>query len=805
MDINQIVQALTREEKIALVSGADQWHTASIGRLEIPAIMLADGPHGLRQQSAAGDHLGIGESNPATCFPPAATSANSWDPNLLFAMGQAIGLEALQAGVAVVLGPGANIKRSPLCGRNFEYFSEDPFLTGEMAVAWIQGVQSQGVGASLKHFAVNNQEKWRMVNDSVVDERALREIYLAGFEQAVKEGQPWTVMGAYNKVNGEYACENPKLLGKILREEWGFQGLVVSDWGAVNDPGLSVKAGLDLEMPASYGVSAAKLENDLNTGRITEEALNKAVRRVLELVAKGRAGKRVQTCDFTQHHALARKIAAESAVLLKNEGGLLPLAKEQKIAVLGELAQYPRYQGAGSSLINPTQVDSVLEELNKAEVEFEYSPGYSLERDTTDDKLLAQACQVAHAADVAVIFVGLTPRYESEGYDRSHLNLPPAHNELIARVTQVNPNVVVVLAAGAPVTMPWLDQVPAVLHTYLGGQAGAGATIDLLFGRVNPSGKLAESYPLRLDDYLPNQFFAYDKAQTQYRESIFVGYRYFDAAEKEVPFPFGYGLSYTQFSFGDLQVSAERFLDTNLVTVQCSVKNIGQRAGAEVVQLYVGKQGSPLFRAPKELKGFSKVYLEPGEEKMVEFTLQPRSFAYFNVEISDWHVEGGEYQIFVGSSSRDLPLQTTVYIETTCPKVKVPDYRKAAPAYYRLNDPHSTLPEADFKVIYGSEFPPGDEWGGRFHENSTLEDLQTTGIGRLVIKLAKKYLWKETGATDETDPLWLMTWHTALEMPLRSVVALSGGAIPERLVQGLIAWANGERSKAFKCWLGRRK
>ena len=801
MNINRLIDALTREEKIALVSRADQWLTTAIPRLEIPSIMVADGPHGLRKQTAKGDHLGIGVSVPSTCFPPAATSANSWDPQLLFAMAEAIGQEALQEGVSVVLGPGVNIKRSPLCGRNFEYFSEDPWLTGQLAASWIQGIQSVGVGACIKHFAANNQERWRMLNDSLVDERALREIYLSAFEEAIKQAKPWTVMAAYNKLNGPYCCEHPELLGSILRTEWGFQGAVISDWGAVNDPSLSIKAGLDLEMPASHGVSAEKIKEDMLTGRLTEFTLNQSVRRILKLVCQAQEQKREFRYDSEGHHALARRIAAESAVLLKNDGAILPLKKNHKVAILGQLAQHPRYQGTGSSLINPTKVETVLEQLELGKVEFIYVRGYDLDYDEINEDLILEACLAAEDAEVAVIFAGLTVRDESEGYDRTHLELPRGHNALIHRVAEVNPNVVVVLSAGAPVAMPWIHEVKGVLHTYLGGQGGAGAVLDLLFGEVNPSGKLAETYPLQLEDCPASVFFAYDRAQTEYRESIFVGYRHYDAAEKQVLFPFGHGLSYTQFGYGNLELSADHLKDTDSLTVRCTVQNTGSRAGAEIVQLYVGKESSPLFRAPKELKGFRKLYLEPGETKTVEFTLNPRSFAYYNVEIKDWHVEAGEYGIWVGASSRDLDLVDTVRIETTRPEVKAPDYRDLAPAYYQLRDPAVSVSQEEFQAIYGREFPQAGTHNSRFHSNSTLEDLQTTRIGRLVVKFAKRFLWRMAGAPDEQDPLWKMTWISTLEMPLRSVVAMSGGTIRPHLVQGLLAWANGQFIKALRLWI----
>ena len=803
MDINRWMDELTREEKISLLSGAGQWHTKAVPRLGIPAIMVSDGPHGLRKQDdTEGDRLGIGESKEATCFPSAATSANSWDPDLLFAMGKAIGEEALQEGVSVVLGPGINIKRSPLCGRNFEYFSEDPWLTGELATAWVRGIQSVGVGACLKHFAANNQERWRMLNDSLVDERALQEIYLWAFAKAVREAQPWTVMPAYNKLNGTYCCEHPELLDSILRSEWGFTGATISDWGAVNDPTLSIKAGLDLEMPASWGVSGEQIRQDLGSGHLTEQELNTSVRRVLELVARSQENLQEFTCDLDSNHALAEKIAAESAVLLKNSDDILPLGPEQKVCFIGAFAENPRYQGTGSSLINPTKLDTVLGllQIGRVEVNYTYAKGYDLEDDDPNDALLSEACLAAAKADVAVIFAGLTPRFESEGYDRTHLELPPGHNELIQRVSEVNPNVVVVLSAGAPVAMPWLPFVKGVLHTYLGGQGGAGASLDLLYGKVNPSGKLAESYPLRLEDCLAMEHFAKRRDYTEYRESVYVGYRYYDAAEKDVLFPFGYGLSYTQFAYEDLELAVQD-LGPERLRVRFSVRNTGQRAGSEIVQLYVGKEDSALFRAPRELKGFQKIELAAGEAKQVEFILESQAFAYYNVEISNWHVEPGEYQIFVGASSRDLPLQGKAYIESTSPEVAVPDYRVSAPAYYHLSDPKTRISKADFKALYQGNYPQGHGGRERFHANSTLQDLQVTWLGRLILTFAKRYLWKMTGAQAENDPLWIMSWTSTLEMPLRSIVPMSGGAIPAKFVQGLLAWVNGRRREALKLWI----
>lgn len=802
MKISRLLDSMTSDEKIAMVSGADQWHLTTIPRLHLPSVMVADGPHGLRKQKDEGDHLGVGASVPATCFPTAAAMANSWDPDLLVAMGAAIGKEALQEGVSLVLGPGANIKRSPLCGRNFEYFSEDPYLTGKLAAAWIEGVQSVGVGASLKHFAANNQEKWRMTNNSLVDERALREVYLAGFEYAVKKARPWTVMAAYNKLNGVYCCENERLLTTILRYEWGFKGLVLSDWGAVNDPVAGIKAGLDLEMPASFGISAAKIKQDLSTGRLTEAMLNRSVKRVLSLITKAEDNKREVKYDPDVHHRLAEKAAAESAVLLKNDDGLLPLQKDSKIAILGKFAKHPRFQGMGSSLVNPTQLDTVCEKLEEKGIEFSYASGYSLDTEEIEEGLISKACQIAGKADVAVIFAGLPDSYESEGYDREHLNLPPAHIELIEKVKEVCPRLVVVLTAGAPMAMPWLEQVTALVHTYLPGQGGAGAIVDLLFGDVNPSGKLAESYPLKLEDVPAYSNFAVDKRNTEYRESIYVGYRYYDTAWEGVLFSFGHGLSYTKFSYENLHLSKKRISGENSFKVSCRIKNTGEIAGAEIVQLYVNKSNSSLFRPEHELKAFQKIFLEPGQEKVVEFSLNQRSFAYYNVEIEDWHVEEGEYELRIGASSRDIRLVDTVSVESSHPQVEVPAFRKTAFSYYNLNEKEFAPCGEHFRALWEKPLPK-QKTPRLFNENSTLEDLQETQIGRVLVKAGKGQLQKMLQIEDETDPMWLMAWATVLATPFRSLVALSGGQIRENTIKGVLAWANGKYFRALKYWAER--
>ncbi len=668
-DINKLISQMTLEEKASLCSGLDFWHTQPIERLDIPAVMVTDGPHGLRKQGGSGDHLGLGDSVPATCFPTAAGLASSWNRELLHQVGEAIGEEAQAEQVAIVLGPGTNIKRSPLCGRNFEYFSEDPYLSSELAASHIQGVQSQDVGTSLKHFAANNQEERRMSVDTIVDERTLREIYLASFEGAVKQGKPWTVMCSYNKLNGTYTGENEYLLTDILRREWGFEGFVVSDWGAVNERVDALKAGLELEMPANGGIGDAKIVAAVKDGKLDEKILDRAVEQLLRFVFNAiELQKPNATFDPNEHHQLARRVAAESMVLLKNDHNLLPLSKKGRVAVIGEFAVQPRYQGSGSSHINPTQLDQALDEIRKlvdSESEVTYAPGYDLDSDDVKDELVQEAVKLAGEADVVILFTGLPDRYESEGYDRTHLELPLNHKQLIKELAAVQPNLVVVLSNGSPVTMPWLDQTSAVLEGYLGGQAGGGAVADLLFGEVNPSGKLPETFPVQLSDNPSFLNFPGEGDRVEYREGIFVGYRYYDTKQLEPLFPFGYGLSYTSFEYSELQVDRTSMTDQDTVNVQVTVRNTGSRRGQEIVQLYVHDPESSVIRPEQELKGFAKVALEPGESKTVSFMLDKRAFAYYHTELRDWHVETGEYELRVGASSRDIRLKQTIEVTST--------------------------------------------------------------------------------------------------------------------------------------------
>jgi beta-glucosidase len=668
-DIKKLITELTLEEKAALCSGADFWNTKDISRLNIPNVMVSDGPHGLRKQDEEGDHIGIGDSVKAVCFPAASALACSFDTDLLHTIGEALGDECQAEKVSTLLGPAVNMKRSPLCGRNFEYFSEDPYLAGNLAANIVNGIQSKGIGTSVKHFAVNNQEYRRMSVSAEVDERTLREIYLAAFETIVKKAQPTTIMCSYNRINGTYACENDWLLNKVLREEWGFNGLVMTDWGAMNDRVKALKAGLDLEMPASGGVRDAEIVEAVKNGTLELEVLDQAVERVLTLV-KHYYDHKVEGAayDKEEHHKLAKMASLESSVLLKNEN-ILPLKRDTKVAFIGKFAQSPRYQGGGSSHINSFKVSNALEAV-KQYGEVTYAQGYDTKSDSIDAKLLAEAIEAAKDAHVAVIFAGLPDSFESEGYDRKHLNLPNVQNHLIEEIAKVQENIVVVLHNGSPVLLPWRDKVKAILSVYLGGQAVGEATVDLLYGVVNPSGKLAETYPLRLQDNPSYLNFPGVNNKVHYTEGLFIGYRYYDSKEMDVLYPFGYGLSYTTFEYSDLSIDAEGTVkDADIITVSVKVTNTGTVSGKEIVQLYISEKESGILRPTKELKGFAKVALNPGEEKEVTFTLDKRSFAYYNTELGDWHVNTGTYEILIGKSSRDIVLSGDIIIEST---VKLP-------------------------------------------------------------------------------------------------------------------------------------
>ena len=754
MDVKAIVSQMTLEEKAALCSGKNFWHLQTPERLGIEPVMVSDGPCGIRKQADAADHLGLNASVPATSYPTGSCMACSFDRALFRESGVTLGHACQAEQLSVLLGPAANIKRSPLCGRNFEYLSEDPYLTGELAASYIDGVQSQNVGVSLKHFAVNNQEYHRMSSDSVVDERALREIYLAGFETAVRRAKPWTVMCSYNRVNGTYAAENKRLLTEILRDEWGFDGYVVSDWGATTAERVKcLEAGLDLEMPGKNAANDRQLVEAVQNGTMDEKVLDTAAERILTVVLKYLDHKKPKTViDFEADHEKARKIAAESMVLLKNDG-VLPLKKDAKVAFVGEFARTPRFQGGGSSNVNAYKVTSALEAAETMGLHVSFAPGYATKTPEPDAALLEEAAKTAEAADVAVVFVGITDAMESEGFDRRTLSMPENHEALVAAVSKVQKNTVVVVMCGGCITMPWLSDVRGVLYAYLGGEAVGPATLDLLFGDANPSGKLAESFPKRLEDnpsYL--SYFGDEQNRTEYREGIFVGYRYYDKKNIDVLFPFGYGLSYTTFEYSDLRLDKAEMLDTDTLTVTVKVKNTGAVRGKEVVQLYVGMPQSRTIRPEKELRGFEKVELAPGEEKTVSFTLSKRAFAYYRTDIADWYAESGDYVIMAAKSSRDVACTATVRVTSTTEIKRV----------YTMN---STVEEI-------MESPVGREFIGKMIASSGLVPSDASEGPNLGEGTAQ------------------MMEIMMREMPLRSLLAFGGENVPAGLGEMLLSQLN---------------
>lgn len=662
--IKELVAQMTLEEKASFCAGKDFWHLQGLERLGIPQTMVTDGPHGLRKQVLATDHLGLSESNSAICFPAGCALASGFDPALAETMGSELGKLAQAEDVSVILGPAMNIKRSPLCGRNFEYYSEDPLVSSQIAAGTVKGVQGEGVGTSPKHFLANNQEYYRMTSNSVVDERTMREIYLASFEEMVKAAKPWTIMCSYNRINGTYACENRTYLTDILRDEWGFDGYVVTDWGACDDPVDSMKAGLDLEMPGPGTDNVRRIVEAVKDGKLEEVVLNQAVERILNIVMRYVEGHKESVYDFEAGHETAKKIAEECAVLLKNEEGVLPLKEPEKVLIVGPYAKTPRYQGGGSSHINPYKVSGAWDIL-KENVNAAYVEGYSEEDSARNQRLLDEALLAAKEVKKVVIFAGLPDAYESEGYDRKHMGLPPVQNALIEAICAVNKNTIVVLHNGSPVEMPWIADVKAVLEVYLGGEAVGAATADLLYGKANPSGRLAETFPLRLADTPTYPYYGVEKKDVVYREGVMVGYRYYETMKKEVLFPFGHGLSYTDFTYSDLELDKPEMADAEVLQVSVRVKNVGNMAGKEVVQLYVANQAEDVVRPIRELRGFEKVTLAPGEEKTVTFTLDKRAFAYWDIEQHDWYAPTGDYRIQIGISAAEIALEKKVKVNST--------------------------------------------------------------------------------------------------------------------------------------------
>ena len=765
-----LLKKLTLEEKCALLSGAETFKTRGMPEHGIPQIWLSDGPHGLRKQAGESDHLGLNPSVPATCFPTASAVANSWDAALGEEIGAALGEEAAAQEVSVVLGPGLNMKRNPLCGRSFEYFSEDPYLAGKLAAGYIRGIQSKGVAACPKHFAVNSQETRRMASDSIVDERTLREIYLTGFEIAVKEGHPRSIMSSYNLVNGTYANENKHLLMEILRGEWGFDGAVITDWGGSNDHALGVKNGSTLEMPAPGGDSVRELLAAVESGKITESDIDARLSELLPLVFDTKAALDAAPREFdaAAHHALARRAAEESLVLLKNEGALLPLAAGTKVAVIGDFAKNPRYQGAGSSMVNSTQVDVLLDKLIDSELNvIGYQQGFD-RHGKPDAALQKSACELATQADTVILCMGLDEIAESEGLDRSNLRLAQNQVDLLQAVAAVNPKIVVVLYSGSVVETPWLDNCQALLYAALGGQAGAGAVANALTGKVNPCGKLAETWPLAYADIPSAADFATRRKTVEYREGLYIGYRYFTTAEKAVRFPFGYGMSYTTFAYSDMAADEQG--------VSLTVTNTGSVAGTEIVQLYVAKKSSELFRPVRELKGFARVTLAPGEKQRITITLDDKAFRFWNVKANRWEIEGGEYELLVGASVEDIRLCEKISVHGTATVHPYED--RDLDCYYKGNV--LSVSDADFEKLLGHPIPNGKT---KIDRNLTLGELNhaRSPLGWLVW-LVLTILLDVSYKRGKPDLNILFQYN----MPLRALAKMTNGAISMGMVDGIV-------------------
>ena len=735
MDVDKILSEMTLEEKAGMLSGLDFWRTKPVERLGVPSLLLSDGPHGLRKQKEQADHLGIQESIEAVCFPAGCALASSFDKELLENLGKIIGNECQAEDIGVILGPAVNIKRSPLCGRNFEYFSEDPLLASRLAASFIRGVQSKNVGTSIKHFLANNQEYRRMTSSSMVDERTLREIYMAAFEEAVKEAGPWTVMCSYNRINGVYAAENHTYLTEVLRDEWGFDGFVMSDWGAVNNRVRDLAAGLDLEMPDSNGINDKLIVQAVRDGRLDEKIVDTAAERILMIISRFEQNRdRTAVFDREADHRRAAEIAGECMVLLKNDN-ILPLDRNMKIAFIGAFAENPRYQGGGSSHINPFRVDSAIDAA--AEYDVSYAAGFNIDEDAYNERLAGEALQLASVSDAVVIFAGLPDIYESEGFDRTHMRLPEYQNRLISEVAKSNPNTAVVLHNGSPVEMPWIDEVKGVLEAYLGGQAVGTAVVNCLFGEVNPSGKLPESFPRKLADNPSYLYYKGEKDIVEYREGVFVGYRYYDKKEMEVLFPFGHGLSYTTFSYSNLRLDRTEIDDSEQVNITVDISNTGQTKGKEVVQLYTAPPETGIIRPKQELKGFEKVDLAPGETKTVSFSLSGRDFAYYNSDINDWFVETGIYGVLIGKSSRSIELAGNIHVKST-----------------------GSIP-----VV--------------FNLDSTIGDIMETSKGEEVMKdVVADFTKALVGSDPENDALGeassMMFSEMINNMPLRNIVSFGG-------------------------------
>ncbi|MBE6774284.1 MAG: glycosyl hydrolase [Ruminococcaceae bacterium] len=798
-----ILSQLTLDEKLSLLSGKTYWLTQEIDRLGVPSVWMSDGPHGMRKEKQTGGTNIMQASETSTCFPTAVTTASSWDTDLLEEIGATIADEAKALKVTTVLGPGVNIKRSPLCGRNFEYISEDPFLTSRLGAAYVHGVQKNGVGVSLKHYCANNEEHIRMSIDSVVDERALREIYLSAFEHIVKKEQPTTIMCSYNRIFGTYLSDNKRMLTDILRDEWGFKGIVVSDWGAVNDRVEGIKAGLDLEMPGNKGMNNKYIKQALDEGRITIEDVDKIVLRMIKFAFECKANEGDgYDIDFKAHHETARKAATQSAVLLKNENGALPLKTYESVAVIGALADKLRYQGAGSSHINAWKTVSFKKALENKGQAFTYAPGYTLKGDGYNKKLIEEACEAAKGKEAVLVFIGLTDAFESEGFDRKHIDMPASHAILVEELSKVNDNIIVVLSCGSPIRIgDWEKKTKAILNMYLPGQAGGEAAYDLIYGKANPCGKLAETFPIANEDNIVSAYFPMGPRTVEYRESIYVGYRYFDKAKKAVKYPFGHGLSYVDFSYSDLKLSKKKINEGEELTVSFKVKNLGSVPGAEVAQLYVVNPESKIYKAVKELKGFSKVFLNAKEEKTVEITLDERAFSFYNVLINDWHAESGNYGILIGSSSQDIRLEGEVSVKTAKPDAPVPDYRESAPCYYNMENTTTVCDDA-FVAVLDREIPDNSEFTkGNLTINSSVSQVAVSPFGKGLYTILTNGA-KVVALTAENPD---MITESIKDMPLRSFSGFTGGLLSPKTVEGILDLCNGTKGGFKKLISGFKK
>ncbi len=777
MKHRDMIDKMTIEEKAAFLSGKGEWDTRDIPRLDIPSVSCSDGPHGIRKQAGAGDHLGLNESLPATCFPTAATIANSWDEELGKAIGEALGKEAAALDVQILLGPGLNIKRSPLCGRNFEYFSEDPYLSGKMAASYIRGIQSQGVYACPKHFAVNSQELRRMTMNAVLDERTLREIYLTGFEIAIKEGKAKAIMSSYNQINGIYANENKHLLQEILRKEWEFDGIVITDWGGSNDHVQGVAAGSNLEMPTPGLDSARQLVSAVEEKTLKEEELDSCVDDLLDAVLTLSKNEISENVSYSnkEHHELARKAASESAVLLKNSENILPLMSKCKVAVIGDFAVEPRYQGAGSSMVNPTFVETIEKTIQNYDLQVVgISRGYK-RIGGADETLKKEALEYAAAADVVLYCFGLDELSESEGQDRTHMRIPQNQIELLQAIVQVNNNIVGILSAGAAIEMPWHTSCKAILHGYLSGQGGAGAMLDILTGKVNPSGRLSETYPIRYEDTPAVRNFPSTERNSEYREGIYVGYRYYDTSTVRVQYPFGYGLSYTEFTYSHLKVDAQG--------IKVLITNTGDRDGAEVVQLYVGLLNAIIFRPAKELKGFSKVFLKAGESKEVSIPFDDKTFRYWNVKTNQWEVEMGTYKIMVGASVSDIREEDTLEIEGTTSEYP---YNPAELPYYYTGIIQQ-ISDREFETLLGQSIPDG-KWSGQLTANDAICQMYyaKSGLARFLYnRLTSIKKKSEDKGKPNLNILFIYN------MPFRALAKMTAGMVSMDMVDGIVEVVNG--------------